>query len=68
MELSSISEGLLCPGAILEENLVDAEVRIVDPELIHRLLIPFQYGLLQLIHLLEEVAALIDREILDDTQ
>ena len=60
MELSGISEGLLCPGAILEEDLIDTEIRIIDPETGHCLLIPCFDSLLQFADLSEEITALID--------
>ena len=39
VELGRIPEGLLGPGAVLKEDLIYTEVRIIDPEFIHGLFI-----------------------------
>lgn len=68
VELGSVPEALLRPCTVLQEDFVDAEVGIVDPEEVKRRLVIRQDGILQLPDLLEEVAPLLDGEVLDDRE
>ena len=60
MELGSIPEGFLGSCAVFQEDFIDTEIRIIDTELIHSLLIIRDYRILQFLYLTEEIAALTD--------
>ncbi|MPM05341.1 hypothetical protein SDC9_51629 [bioreactor metagenome] len=68
MEIGSVAEGFLCPGAVLQENLIDTEILVIDPILLKCGCILVFHRFLEASHLLKEILPLLDGEVLYDTQ
>src|SRR5690554_694085 len=68
MEFGCVSERLSGSGAVLKEHLIHAEIGIVDPECIQRLLIILDHSLFQQPCLVEQIASFGNGQIVDYSQ
>ena len=48
MELCRIAEAFLCSRTVFKEDLIDSEIRVIDPETVQRLLISGKDSILEL--------------------